>query len=357
MTGTGRMCGRCTPWVSASDVPSPTQPRSHQYSVAVVGTGFAAQHLDWLSRCPDARVDWLVFRRDGARAAALARDHSIPRTTSVLNEALSAGPDVVAVVTPPASHLALAEDAFAAGSAVVCDKPLGRSTAEAAVLARRVADSGLLGVVMFQWRFDPALRALRDLLRAGGLGSVLHVELSFRHDFLCGPRTAWPWRHDAGQAGAGAFADLGVHLLDLARWLTGSEFVVSAASGAVTWPERITFGSGLPGGTEDVGVALLASRTDGYDVSLMVSRAAPGRRALRVDITGSVASALVEIEPDAGPSVLTRWPDRTERRWGREAAGNPYDAVLARLDGRAVPDLPDFEDGLAAQRLLDRLVR
>jgi predicted dehydrogenase len=224
------------------------------------------------------------------------------------------------------------------------------------VLAHRAAELGRLGVVMFQWRFNPALQALRCLLQDGHLGSVLHVEASFRHDFLSGSRTGWPWRHDVAQAGAGAYADLGVHLLDLLRWLTGHEFVVSAASSAVTWPERIGAGGGLPAMTEDVGVAVLASRPEKFDASLMVSRVAPGRRALRVDITGSAASAVVDIEPEAGTSVLTRWPDRQEQRWGRERWGNPYAAVVARLSGREVPELPEFVDGLAAQRLLDRLV-
>lgn len=121
--------------------------------------------------------------------------------------------DGVVVATPSALHAEQCIQAFEAGLAVFCQKPLGRSAAEVqAVLdAARRADR-LLGVDL-SYRHTAAVQALRS--RLNELGRVFAADLTFHNAY--GPGAGWFF--DPQLSGGGCLIDLGVHLVDLALWL------------------------------------------------------------------------------------------------------------------------------------------
>lgn len=148
--------------------------------------------------------------RDRALAAAPGA-----AAAATLEEALAARPDGVVIATPNALHARQAIAALDAGAAVFCQKPLGldAAEAEAVVAAARRADRRL-GVDM-SYRHTAALRALRESVTSGALGTVFAADLMFHNAY--GPDKAW--YRDPARAGGGALIDLGVHLVDLALWL------------------------------------------------------------------------------------------------------------------------------------------
>jgi predicted dehydrogenase len=123
--------------------------------------------------------------------------------------------DGVVIATPSAMHAEQCIEAFEAGAAVFCQKPLGRTAAEVeAVLdAARRADR-LLGVDL-SYRHTAAMQAIRDRIRAGELGKVFAADLTFHNAY--GPQSGWFW--DPELSGGGCLIDLGVHLVDLALWM------------------------------------------------------------------------------------------------------------------------------------------
>ncbi len=123
--------------------------------------------------------------------------------------------DGVVIATPSAMHAEQCIEAFEAGAAVFCQKPLGRTAAEVeAVLdAARRADR-LLGVDL-SYRHTAAMQAIRDRIRAGELGKVFAADLTFHNAY--GPQSGWFW--DPALSGGGCLIDLGVHLVDLALWM------------------------------------------------------------------------------------------------------------------------------------------
>jgi predicted dehydrogenase len=125
--------------------------------------------------------------------------------------------DGVVIATPSALHAEQSIRALDRGVAVFCQKPLGRTAAEAAavVAAARRADR-LLGVD-FSYRFTEGMRRIRDLVAAGELGRLFAVDLTFHNAY--GPDK--PWFYDPSQSGGGCVMDLGVHLVDLALWALG----------------------------------------------------------------------------------------------------------------------------------------
>lgn len=139
------------------------------------------------------------------------------RVVGSLDEMLALAPDGVVVATPSALHAGQAIRALEAGAAVFCQKPLGRSAAEAAavVAAARIADRLLS--VDFSYRFTAGMERIAGLVRAGELGRVHAVDLTFHNAY--GPGK--PWFYDRAQSGGGCVMDLGVHLVDLALWTLG----------------------------------------------------------------------------------------------------------------------------------------
>ncbi len=139
-------------------------------------------------------------------------------------EDLAADPAVEAVyvATPNHLHRAGVEAAARAGKAVLCEKPVAATyaEAEAAVAACRVA--GVLYGTAFDQRHHPAHAALRSALRDGRVGVVTAVRILYA--CWVGPR--WTagrggenWRVDGAKAGGGAVIDLAPHGLDLIDFL------------------------------------------------------------------------------------------------------------------------------------------
>jgi predicted dehydrogenase len=131
-----------------------------------------------------------------------------------LDALLAARVDGVVIATPSALHAEQSIRALEAGAAVFCQKPLGRTGAEAQAVvdAARRADR-LLGVDL-SYRFTEGMRAIRQLIGEGELGRVYAVDLVFHNAY--GPDKAW--FYDPAQSGGGCVMDLGVHLADLALW-------------------------------------------------------------------------------------------------------------------------------------------
>jgi predicted dehydrogenase len=149
-----------------------------------------------------------------AAAAGVAPDAA---HAASLEGMLEAGVDAVVIATPSALHAPQAVAALEAGCAVFCQKPLGRSAAEAArvVDSARAADR-LLGLDL-SYRHTRAAQVVAERVRSGELGSIHAVDLVFHNAY--GPDKAW--FHDPALAGGGCVMDLGIHLVDLALWTLG----------------------------------------------------------------------------------------------------------------------------------------
>jgi predicted dehydrogenase len=138
-------------------------------------------------------------------------------------EALLKDPNVQAVVlcTPHSMHTAQVVAAAQAGKHAFCEKPfaLTKADAERAVEATRKAGVALgLG---YNRRFHPEMTKLRDRIRSGGLGTVLHVEatMTFPNALLLKPTQ---WRANREETPCGGLTPMGVHAVDGMIDLCGS---------------------------------------------------------------------------------------------------------------------------------------
>lgn len=134
---------------------------------------------------------------------------------------LVADPAVGAVViaSPPDSHRAIAEAAFAAGKHVFCEKPLAATLEEAEAMTRAAEASGLVHMVGFNYARTPATQYARQLLAEGAIGDVVWMRGEHTEDFLSDPERA-PTAHCFGAAN-GCMGDLAPHMVNAAMALCG----------------------------------------------------------------------------------------------------------------------------------------
>lgn len=153
-------------------------------SVALVGCGKIADgHIEEIRKL-DARARVVaVCDREDLMAEQVALRYGIPAHYDCFERMLEREkPDVVHVTTPPHSHRALASAALEAGCHVYVEKPLTLCHADSRALIEHAVGAGRKLTIGYSYLFDPPALELRELLRQGVLGEVVHVESFFGYD-------------------------------------------------------------------------------------------------------------------------------------------------------------------------------
>lgn len=185
--------------------------------LAVLGHGFISDLHCRAARTAGAEVV-IVAGRDPSRVAAFAAAHGIARSTDDWRVAVSA-PDVDAVVigTPNAQHGAQALMAFAYGRHVLVDKPMAITVAEAHTMAEAAQRAERTLLVGHMWRYRSEVRAARERLAAGEVGTPVRTR-GYGIHARWGPSG---WFTDPAHAGGGSLIDMGIHAIDTVRYLLG----------------------------------------------------------------------------------------------------------------------------------------
>lgn len=129
--------------------------------------------------------------------------------------------DLVLVLTPNDSHAEIAIDALRHGKHVLCEKPLSNTLDGARAMYRAAAGSGCVHQVGFVYRKWPATAFAKQLIASGELGEVVHYRGRFFHDYGLDPALPVTWRLQKASSGGGSGADIGSHVIDMARYLIG----------------------------------------------------------------------------------------------------------------------------------------
>jgi levoglucosan dehydrogenase len=139
------------------------------------------------------------------------------------SDALIADPDIQAVdvTLPNHLHLPAVRAALKAGKHVYCEKPLAGKIEDARKIASTVQSAaGFFGMV-FQYRYIPALMKARELMQDGKLGHIFTYRAEYLHSGYQDPTRPLSWRMKKEEGGSGALGDLGLHVIDLIRYLIG----------------------------------------------------------------------------------------------------------------------------------------
>jgi predicted dehydrogenase len=174
-----------------------------------------------------------VAARDRVRAEKFAAKHGIPKVFDDY-ESLIADPEIDAIYNPLPNglHAEWTERALAAGKHVLCEKPLTANAAEAQRVADVAAQTDLVLMEAFHYRYHPVAERMREIAQSGELGTIQRIETS-----MCIPlplRNDIRFRYDLA---GGAGMDVGCYAIHMNRLLAGSEPTVVRATARLMKPD------------------------------------------------------------------------------------------------------------------------
>ncbi len=203
--------------------------------IGLIGTGFmgkahAFAYRAALAAFPDIPAPRLemVADVDAGLAAKAAHQYGFARSSGnwldVVNDPAI---DVVSITTPNTLHKEMALAAISAGKHVHCEKPLSPTLAESLEMAEAAEKAGVVTQVGFNYIKNPLLKMARDMVAAGELGEITGFRGIHAEDYMHDPESPYTWRIDP-VGGPGVIADLGSHIIGMARFLLGPITQVSA---------------------------------------------------------------------------------------------------------------------------------
>ncbi len=132
--------------------------------------------------------------------------------------------DAVSVCVSNNFHAAVSIDALNSGKNVLVEKPMATSSAEASDMIKVSKDQNKVLMVDHLQRFFPHHQKAKEIVSAGILGEIRAVKAMFGH---AGPENWSPtasWFFQRQKSAFGSLADLGIHKIDIIRYVTGLEF-------------------------------------------------------------------------------------------------------------------------------------
>lgn len=203
--------------------------------IGLIGTGFMGKAHAFaygaaLAAFPEIPLPILHSIADvnaeGAKAAA--HQYGFAKSTGNWRE-LIVDPNiqVISITTPNTMHKEMALAAIAAGKHVHCEKPLAPTLDEAEAMMLAAEQAGVHTQVGYNYIKNPILKLAREMIEAGELGDISGFRGQHAEDYMSNPENPYTWRLDP-IGGPGVIADLGSHIIGMARFLLGPISQVSA---------------------------------------------------------------------------------------------------------------------------------
>jgi UDP-N-acetyl-2-amino-2-deoxyglucuronate dehydrogenase len=321
---------------------------------AVIGCGdISVVHLQAIANLDGIDLAG-VCDTDADRAAATAQRYAVPRFADHRQLLDEVRPDVVHVCTPHHQHADVAIDCLDAGAAVLVEKPVAHTVAEADRLidaARRHPD--VKAGICLQNRYNVTTQAARALLDSGELGAVLGGSATVLWHREPAYYLARPWRGRRRDSGGGVLINQAIHTLDLMEWLLGDVVRVQshigryALDGAVDIEDTAHVLLDHAGGARSVVFATNANVIDSpVTIEIVTKRAV---LLIRGDLTVSYTDGRTETISE-----------RRARTGGRSYWGVSHELLIADFY-RALRDPEPFwispQEGARSLRLVDQIYR
>lgn len=200
---------------------------SEQLRIGIIGCGRIAvtRHIPELLAHPRAVLTALCDTRR-ARAAELAERYGVTGVYDTAEEMLrSAALDAVIICTPNWLHAEDTVNALRRGLHVFVEKPMAVSLEQCQLMIEEAERAGKVLAIGHNQRLHPVFRRAKEWLDSGRIGKVTQVMTQFQHG---GPEL-WSvdgsesWFLNGSETGLGVLGDLGIHRLDMLRWMLADE--------------------------------------------------------------------------------------------------------------------------------------
>src|SRR5580658_3169094 len=288
-----------------------------------------------------------LSRRDATQAREAAARYGIPHVFPSTEELCRCTEvDAVLVTTPNACHLKDVLTAVGAGKPVLCEKPMGMDADECGQMVEAARKAGVLLGVAQVFRFEESTARFRDRIAAGDVGRPIFARAEFSYPWADHPRT---WISNRSLAGGGPIADVGVHCIDVLRYILQDE------------PQSVTAvgRSDEQSGDVEAAAVLTLEFQRGTLATVAVSTRARYRTPLEIVGDAGVLRADDALNVER-PVKLGLWRDG--QRVAEDTVSNQLayalqvDAFAAAVEGREAFPVPGLE-GWRNQFILDAAYR
>lgn len=192
------------------------------FQIGFIGSGFIAQFFaEALRQVRGVEISAIYTRSTSEELAAYIKKNRLgePQLFDSIEEVCNHC-DAVAILSPNHTRLAVVKeitDAAKKGSqvkAAICEKPLGRTVAEAQKMVTLIREAGLLTAYFENQIFMPAINKALEQLKPQQetMGPLLLARSMEEH---AGPHNSWFW--DPVKQGGGTMSDMGCHSIACAR--------------------------------------------------------------------------------------------------------------------------------------------
>ena len=187
--------------------------------VGIIGTGgISNAHMGGYKAIPDRVEMTAVCDIDEEKVKAYAAKFNVPRWYTDYNEMLAKeNLDAVSVTTWNAAHKGAAIAALNAGVNVICEKPMAMNAEEAEEMKAAAERNGKVLQIGFVRRYGEDAAMIKKFIDGGTLGDLYYAKATYLRRSGC----PGGWFGDKSYSGGGPLIDLGVHVMDLVRYLAG----------------------------------------------------------------------------------------------------------------------------------------
>ncbi len=204
---------------------------TQKITIGIIGCGKIA-HVDHVPHLLNVRGVAITDLYDISpeKMSVLDRTFSLGASHHAsIDDLLAESPDAVVVCTPNSLHREQTLAALRAGCHVLCEKPMAASTPECTKMIDAALKAGRILHINHSLHYLPPYFALAYLVQSGAIGKVRHVRCLRFHDST--PDIGWSkgasWFVSKAFSG-GIVLDIGVHMVDLMKWLAGPVSEINA---------------------------------------------------------------------------------------------------------------------------------
>ncbi len=284
----------------------------------------------------------VIGARSREKAGSFARCHGIEQVVDDYEAVVAhEGIDAVYIPLPISAHHEWAIKALRAGKHVLCEKSLACNAVEAEAMAAVAAETGLILMDAFHYRYHPVFHRLREICNSGELGPVREIRAKFH--------VPVPEKEDEirlnYETGGGVTMDIGCYPISWVRHLTGDE------------PESVSASAII--GPPDVDVFLATKMTFPGDVKVETSGDMRGsvRFEAVIEVTGERGSVRLinPVVPQAGHRIELTVDGQVSQQVldRRPTYGYQLDAFMEAVK-TGIPPLTGHDDAVRQMRVIDR---
>ena len=194
--------------------------------IGIIGTGGISHfHMSGYKRLTDKAEVVALCDINEQRVKDYSKQYGIANYYLNFNEMFEKEKlDAVSVCTWNNAHMPATVAALNAGVDVLCEKPMAMNQAEAELMEKAALDNKKILMIGFVRRYGRDTAIIKDFIDNNFMGDIYYAKATYLRRNGC----PGGWFGDKNYSGGGPLIDLGVHVMDLSRYLAGCPKPVSA---------------------------------------------------------------------------------------------------------------------------------